>query len=112
MSDAVLTGFTIAVTAERRRDELADLLEEQGARVVLAPALRVAPLADDAPLRAITRELLRRPPDVIVASTAMGMRAWLDAAEGWGLAEALREALAEAYPVVRGPKIGDALLAI
>ena len=38
-----LTGFTVAVTADRRRDELTALLERRGARVVLAPALRIVP---------------------------------------------------------------------
>ena len=106
MSDAVLAGFTVAVTADRRRDELAGLLEQHGARVVLAPALRVVPLADDAPLRAATRDLLERPPDVVVANTAIGMRGWLEAAEGWGLGEALRARLTEAYLVARGPRPG------
>lgn len=36
-----LAGFTIGVTADRRRDELAALLQRRGARVVLAPALRI-----------------------------------------------------------------------
>jgi uroporphyrinogen-III synthase len=43
----VLAGFTVAVTADRRRDDLATLLEDRGARVVLAQALRaVPPVAD------------------------------------------------------------------
>jgi uroporphyrinogen-III synthase len=105
----VLAGFTVAVTADRRRDELAGLLERQGARVVLAPALRIVPLADDTRLRVATRELLERPPDVVVANTAIGMRGWLEAAEGWGLGESLRARLAEAYLVARGPKARDAL---
>jgi uroporphyrinogen-III synthase len=108
----VLAGFTIAVTADRRRDELAGLLEQQGARVVLAPALRIVPLADDARLRTATRELLARPPDVVVANTAIGMRGWLDAADAWGLGEALRERLGGAYLVARGPKSRDVLHAV
>jgi uroporphyrinogen-III synthase len=44
----VLAGFTVAVTADRRRDELAGLLEVLGARVVLAPVVRALPLADGA----------------------------------------------------------------
>src|SRR3954462_2869741 len=96
MSDAVLAGFTVAVTADRRRDELAGLLDPHGARVVLAAALRVVALADDARLRAATRELLERPPDVVVASAAIGMRGWLEAAECWGLGDALRTRLTEA----------------
>lgn len=47
-----LAGFTVGVTADRRRDELAALLERRGARVVLAPALRIIPIANDIELRA------------------------------------------------------------
>lgn len=79
-----LAGFTIGVTADRRRDELAALLERRGARVVLAPALRIVPLADDTDLRDATRACLDRPPDVLMANTGIGMRGWLEAAEGWG----------------------------
>jgi uroporphyrinogen-III synthase len=44
-----LAGFTVAVTADRGRDELATLLRSRGARVVLTPALReVPPDAGDA----------------------------------------------------------------
>jgi uroporphyrinogen-III synthase len=107
----VLAGFTVAVTADRRRDELASLLEVHGARVVLAPALRIVPLADDTRLRAATRTLLERPPDVVVANTGIGMRGWLEAAEGWGLGEALRARLSAAYLVARGPKAKGALRA-
>jgi uroporphyrinogen-III synthase len=100
----VLAGFTIAVTADRRRDELATSLEGYGARVVLAPALRLVPLADDSRLREITRSLLERPPDAVVANTAIGMQGWLEAAEGWGLGDALRARLAAAHVVARWPK--------
>ena len=107
----VLAGFTVAITADRRRDELATLLERDGARVVLAPALRIVPLADDARLRSATRSLLVRPPDIVVANTGIGMRGWLDAADGWGLGDALRARLTAAYIVARGPKTREALRA-
>jgi uroporphyrinogen-III synthase len=107
----VLAGFTVAITADRRRDELATLLERDGARVVLAPALRIVPLADDARLRSATRSLLVRPPDIVVANTGIGMRGWLDAADGWGLGDALRARLSAAYIVARGPKTREALRA-
>ncbi|MEV5690100.1 uroporphyrinogen-III synthase [Micromonospora globbae] len=96
-----LAGFTVGVTAHRRHDELAALLERRGARVVLAPAVRIVPLTDDTGLREATRACLDRPPDVLVANA--GMRGWLEAAEGWGLGEPLRAALARAYVVARGP---------
>jgi len=60
---ASLSGYTIGVTSDRRRDELAGLLESRGARVVIAPALRIVPIADDAELRAATRACLGTPPE-------------------------------------------------
>ncbi|RIV38660.1 uroporphyrinogen-III synthase [Micromonospora radicis] len=106
-----LAGFTIGVTADRRRDDLAALLQRRGARVVLAPALRIVPLADDTELRDATRACLDRPPDVLMANTGIGMRGWLEAAEGWGLAEPLRSVLGGAYVVARGPKARGAIRA-
>ena len=106
---ALLSGYTIGVTADRRRDELAGLLENRGARVVLAPALRIVPIADDAELRAATRTCLDLPPDVVLVNTGIGMRGWLEAAEGWGLAEPLRTVLGRAYVVARGPKARAAI---
>ena len=97
-----LSGFTVAVTADRRRDELAALLERRGARVVLAPALRIVPLSDDVELRATTASLVDSPPDVVVACTGIGLRGWLEAAEGWGLAERLKMVVGNAYLVARG----------
>jgi len=99
----------VGVTADRRRDELANLLEGRGARVVLAPALRIVPIADDAELRAATRACLDSPPDIVLVSTGIGMRGWLEAAEGWGLAEPLRAVLSRAYLIGRGPKARAAI---
>lgn len=110
MSDE-LFGFTVGVTADRRRDELTALLERRGARVVLAPALRIVPLVDDTDLRAATRACLDNPPDVLMANTGIGMRGWLEAAEGWGLAEPLWSVLSRAYIVSRGPKARGAIRA-
>jgi len=106
-----LAGYTIGVTADRRRDELAALLERRGARVVIAPALRIVPLHDDSQLREATRRCLDHPPDVVVANTGIGMRGWLEAADGWGLAEPLHTVLSEAYIVARGPKARGAVRA-
>jgi uroporphyrinogen-III synthase len=106
-----LAGFTVAITADRRRDELAALLERRGARVVLAPALRIAPIADDTELLAGTTALVERRPSIVVANTGIGMRGWLEAAEGWGLGEALKAALSGAYVVARGAKARGAVRA-
>src|SRR4051812_30832402 len=101
---ASLTGYTIGVTADRRRDELADLLENRGARVVLAPALRIVPIADDAELRAATRSCRAPPPDIGWVNPGIGMRGWLEAADGWGPGEPLRAVFSRASLVARGPK--------
>jgi uroporphyrinogen-III synthase len=106
---ATLLGYTIGVTADRRRDELATLLENRGGRVVLAPALRIVPIADDAELRAATRACLETPPDVVLVNTGIGMRGWLEAADGWGLGEPLRAVLSRAYLIGRGPKARAAI---
>ena len=109
--DQPLAGFTIAVTADRRRDELAALLQRRGAKVVVAPVLRIIPIADDSELRSRTAELVAAPPTIVVASTGIGVRGWLEAAEGWGLAEPLRAVLANSYLIARGPKARGALRA-
>lgn len=106
-----LAGFTVGVTAARRREELGALLERRGARVVSAPAIRIVPLADDAQLRAATQECLARPLDVVVATTGIGFRGWMEAAEGWGLAAALTSQLGAATLLARGPKARGAIRA-
>jgi uroporphyrinogen-III synthase len=102
-----LAGRTVAVTAERRREELGALLERRGARVIYAPAVRVVPLEDDAQLRAATEAVLAAPVDLVVATTAVGFRGWLAAAEGWGLP--LVEHLRPARVLARGPKARGAV---
>jgi uroporphyrinogen-III synthase len=102
-STAPLAGFTVAVTADRRRDELATLLERHGARVVVAPALSVVPVPEDPELHAATVSAVDKPPDLVVATSAAGLRGWLEAAEIWGLADALRRRLATAHLVFTRP---------
>jgi len=104
-----LAGFTVGVTAARRADELAALLERRGATVLRAPSLRIVPLADDTELLATTRQLLDEPPDVVVATTAIGFRGWIEAADGWGLGEALLARLAGSELLARGPKVRGAV---
>ncbi|MGH3714206.1 MAG: uroporphyrinogen-III synthase [Micromonosporaceae bacterium] len=106
-----LAGFTVAVTADRRREELCALLERRGARVVLAPAVRIVPLPDDTASEEATRRCLAAPLDLVVATTGVGFRGWLSAAEGWGLAKPLLEQLTAARIVARGPKAKGAIRA-
>ncbi|MBO0855486.1 MAG: uroporphyrinogen-III synthase, partial [Nocardia sp.] len=106
-----LDGFTIGVTAARRAEELSTILERRGATIVSAPAIRIIPLADDDELERVTRQLVIDPPRITVATTGIGFRGWVEAAEGWGLAEDLRASLAATRVLARGPKAKGAIRA-
>jgi uroporphyrinogen-III synthase len=99
------------VTAARRAEELGTMLERRGAVVVHGPAIRIVPLADDADLLAATRDLVARPPDITVATTGIGFRGWVEAAEGWGLGKDLLDALGGGTLIARGPKARGAIRA-
>lgn len=106
-----LAGFSIGITAARRADELGALLVRKGATVRYGPAIRIVPLADDTELRRATTVLLEQPVDAVVATTGIGFRGWIEAAEGWGLGEALLERLARTNVLTRGPKAKGAVRA-
>ncbi|WP_324793887.1 uroporphyrinogen-III synthase [Streptomyces cyaneofuscatus] len=106
-----LAGFTVGVTAARRAEELATLLKRRGAAVQHAPALRIVPLADDSELLDATKELIDHAPDVVVATTAIGFRGWVEAADGWGIGDALLERLRGVELLARGPKVKGAVRA-
>ncbi|MFI8889458.1 uroporphyrinogen-III synthase [Streptomyces paradoxus] len=106
-----LAGFTVGVTAARRADELGALLQRRGAAVLHAPALRIVPLADDSELLAGTKEIIEQVPDIVVATTAIGFRGWVEAADGWGLGEELLARLGGVRIMARGPKVKGAVRA-
>ncbi|MFF8964284.1 uroporphyrinogen-III synthase [Streptomyces globisporus] len=106
-----LAGFTVGVTAARRAEELGTLLTRRGAAVLHAPALRIVQLADDSELLAATQELIGHAPDVAVATTAIGFRGWIEAADGWGIGDALLQTLRGVELLARGPKVKGAIRA-
>ncbi|MGV0743968.1 uroporphyrinogen-III synthase [Mycolicibacterium sp. XJ870] len=108
---APLTGFRVAVTSSRRSEELGALLRRRGATVTSAAAITMVPLPDDDELRTHTESLIKLPPDIVVATTGIGLRGWIAAADGWGLATELTDALGKARIVSRGPKATGALRA-
>ncbi|MEU3057593.1 uroporphyrinogen-III synthase [Streptomyces griseus] len=106
-----LAGFTVGVTAARRAEELGTLLKRRGAAVQHAPALRIVQLADDSELLAATKELIGHAPDIAVATTAIGFRGWIEAADGWGIGDALLKTLGRVELLARGPKVKGAIRA-
>jgi uroporphyrinogen-III synthase len=106
---AALDGCTIVIAVDRRSSELAAALERHGAQVRHAPALTIVPHIDDDALIAATRELIALQPDVVVATTGVGFRGWMEAADEAGLLDELHLALSRAQIVARGPKARGAI---
>ena len=106
-----LRGFRIGVTAHRRAGDLIEALERRGAQVQHAPALKIAPVEDDAALIAETAALIAAAPDIVMVTTAYGMRRWAEAADAAGQGEQLLATLATSAIYVRGPKARGAVRA-
>lgn len=111
MDKLPLAGFTVAVTAARRREELSALLQRRGARTIEAPAIRIIPISDDEQLLTATRACVEGPLDVVVVTTAVGFRGWMQAADDWGLGDALRGRFVGTELLTRGPKARGAVRA-
>jgi uroporphyrinogen-III synthase len=105
-----LAGYTVGVTADRRAEEQAQLLERRGARVIHGPTIRTLPLAEEAALRVATESVIAEPPDVVVLITGLGTRGWFAAAESLGMGEPLHAALLPATIYARGPKAAGAAI--
>ena len=108
---APLAGFTVAVTAARRAEELTALLHRKGAQVIAAPTLRIVPLSDDQRLATISEQLTHAPADIVVATTGIGFRGWIEACETWGTAQPLLKAMRSSRLLARGPKAKGAIRA-
>ena len=106
-----LAGYTIGITAARRREEFGAALERRGATVVYAPAIKIVPLADDSRLRDATERCLAAPLDIVIATTGIGFRGWIDAADAWGLTDRLTAAIDRCTVLARGPKARGAIRA-
>ncbi len=106
-----LAGCVIVNTADRRKRELAAALERRGATVASAPALSTVPHLDDHRLLEASRTLILNPPDIVVATTGIGFRGWIEAADAAGIADTLIETLRGSRLIARGPKARGAIQA-
>jgi uroporphyrinogen-III synthase len=106
-----LEGFRIAVTSDRRSEDLIAAFERRGADVVHAPTIRMTGVSDDSALEAETRAVIRARPHVLLATTSYGIRRWFEAADAAGVGDELTEVLGDARILVRGPKARGAIRA-
>ena len=112
MSLPPLAGYTVAVTADRRREEQVELLRRRGAETLEGPTVRTAPLGDDDALLAGIEAAIAAPPHHTVLTTAVGARGLVAAAESLGRDEELLDAVRSSTVYVRGPKAAGAALAL
>jgi uroporphyrinogen-III synthase len=99
-----LEGFRIGVTSDRRSGDLIDAFVRRGAQVIHAPTIRMANASSDEPVIADTRAIIDARPDVLLATTAYGVRRWFEVADAAGLGDGLLDALRGTAILVRGPK--------
>lgn len=99
-----LVGFRIGVTSDRRSEDLIDALERRGATVMHGPTLRIAHAHLDNPIIDDTRAIIEARPDVLLATTAYGIRRWFEVADAAGIGDDLTDSLEHARILVRGPK--------
>lgn len=107
----VLSGTQILVTAQRRADDLSQALGRRGASISVAASLGVESHIDEDTLVAQTRQIIATGADIVVVTTGIGFRGWLDTAEAAGIGHELIEALGSMRIVARGPKARGALQA-
>jgi len=106
-----LVGCVVVITADRRKRELAAALERRGATVRHAPALSTVSHLNDKRLVAETRRIIANPPEIVVATTGIGFRGWVEAADAAGLADELLTVMAGSRLIARGPKARGAIQA-
>lgn len=107
----VLAGTRILVTAQRRADDLALALQRRGGGVAVVASLGVESHLDEHALLERTRQLLAEPADIVIVTTGIGFRGWLDVAEAADLGHELVESLRTSRIIARGPKARGALQA-
>jgi uroporphyrinogen-III synthase len=110
MTARQLAGFRIGVTADRRADEQIGLLESRGANCLHGPVIKTHPQDSQEAMRSATQSLIDRPPDLIVLTTGLGVRSWLEAAASIHLGDGLRAVLSTIPLYARGPKSTGALV--
>lgn len=104
-----LEGRTIALAESRQLEELAQMLESEGATAVRCPMLSILDAPDAAPVLAWLRELCADRFAYVVLMTGEALRRLLHFAEREGFREDCIAALTRTKIITRGPKPGQVL---
>jgi uroporphyrinogen-III synthase len=104
-----LEGKTIALAESRQLEELAQMLEQEGASTLRCPMLSILDNPDAEPVLAWLRELTAGRLDLLVLMTGEALRRLLGFAERAGMRDAVVAALAQTPAITRGPKPVKAL---
>lgn len=104
-----LEGRTIALAETRQIDELAQLLESEGATTLRCPLVSILDTPDPAPVLAWLAELCADHFGYVVLMTGEALRRLLHFAESAGQRDACIVALGRTKIITRGPKPGQVL---
>src|SRR5436305_1126652 len=99
-----LEGRTVALAEGRQLEELAQMLEREGARCLRCPMVSILDAPDPVPVVAWLRELVADRFGYVVLLTGEGLRRLLGFAERAGLRDQAVAALGRTRTVTRGPK--------
>jgi uroporphyrinogen-III synthase len=104
-----LANSTVALAEGRQLEELAQMLEKEGAKALRCPMLSILDAPDDAPILEWLDSLQAGAFDWLILLTGEGLRRLLACADRHGRRDAVITALTKARTLIRGPKPGRAL---
>jgi uroporphyrinogen-III synthase len=99
-----LAQATVALAEGRQLEELAQMLEKEGARTLRCPMVSILDAPDPAPVIAWLQRLIAGRFDYVVLLTGEGLRRLAAVAQRVGLHNEMVRALSQAWTVTRGPK--------
>ena len=99
-----LHSLTIALAEGRQLEELAQMLEKEGATALRCPLVSIVDAPDPAPIIAWLRQLVAGRFDYVILMTGEGLRRLVGFAAREQLDRAAIEALGRTRAVTRGPK--------
>ncbi len=99
-----LSGCTIALAEGRQVEELAQMLEKEGASTLRCPMVSILDPPDDGPALQWLKQLIAGQFDLVILLTGEGLRRLLACAQRHGLRDQVITALGKTRVVTRGPK--------